>query len=73
MISPRKIRLRTDCRLNAWEAGEFRMLTEDIERTCDQYLTTNKGEDSAEHQAKIFYCLVFRGKFCSTVWWITNR
>ena len=48
------------------------MLTEDTAHTCEQYLTTNKREDSAEHQAKIFNSLVFRGKLLSAVRWIAD-
>ena len=31
------------------------------------------GEDTSEHQTKIFHILVLRGKLRSTVQWITNR
>ena len=67
------IRRRIDRHLDAWEAGELGILAEDTARTSEQYLATNRGEDSVEHQAKIFHRFVLRGNLCSAVWWITDR
>ena len=67
------IRRRIDRHLDAWEAGELGILAEDTARTSEQYLATNRGEDSLEHRAKIFHSLVIRGKIRSSVRWITNR
>ena len=49
------------------------MLAEYTARTCAQYLSTSRGEDTLEHRAKIFHSLVIRGKLRSSVRWITNR
>ena len=62
-----------NCRLDAWEAGAFRMLAEDKARTFTQYLFTSRGEDTAEHRAKIFHGLVLWVKLSSAIRWITDR
>ena len=49
------------------------MLVEDTLRTCAQYLTTARREDSEEHRDQNFHSLVLRGKLRTTVWWITER
>ena len=67
------IRRRIDRHLDAWEAGELGILAEDTARTSEQYLATNRGEDSVEHRAKIFHRFVLRGDLCSAVWWITTE
>ena len=38
------------------------MLMEDTERTCAQYLSTSRGEDSLDNRAKIYHSLVLRVK-----------
>ena len=60
---------RINCRLDAWEAGDFEMLAEDTTRTCAQYLSTRRGEDTPEHRDKILHRLVLRGKIRSDVRW----
>ena len=49
------------------------MLMEDTARTCAQYLSTSRGEDSLEHRAKIYHSLVLWGKLQSAVCCITER
>ena len=60
-------------RLDAWEAGEHKILVEVTVRTCTQYLSTSRGDYSPEHKAKIYNSLVLRGKLQSEVQWITER
>ena len=62
-----------DRRLDAWEAGDHEMLVGDTARTCAQYLSTRKGEDSLKNRAKIYHSLVLRVKLRSAVIWATNR
>ena len=53
--------------MDAWEAGEHKILVENTARNCMQYLSTSKGEDSLAHRAKIYHRLVLRGKLQSSV------
>ena len=66
-------RWNIDFRLDAWEAGEFRIPAEDTARTCTQYFCTSRGEDTAEHREKIFHSLVLRDKLRSYFRWIPYR
>ena len=43
------------------------MLAEDTARTCVQYISASRGEDTTEHRAKIFHSLVLREKLHSAV------
>ena len=61
------IRRIIDHRLGAWGAGYFRILVEDMARTCVKYLSTGKEEDTAENQDNILHRLVFWGKLFSSV------
>ena len=67
------IRRKINIHLDAWEAGEFGMIAEDMAGTCAQYLSTRSGEDTSEHHAKIFYSLVLRNKLHLAVYWINNK
>ena len=49
------------------------MLVEDTARTCAQYLSASRGEDTSEHRVNIFHILVLKGKICSAVQCITDR
>ena len=62
VTSSQDIRRRIETRLDAWEAGQFAMLVEDMLRSSTQYLTAVRQEETAEHRAKTFHGLVFRGK-----------
>ena len=42
-------------------------------RTCTQYLTAFRIEESKEHRAKIFHSLVLQGKLRTEVRWINER
>ena len=46
-------------------------MTEDTELTCTYYLSTGRGEYTADHQAKIFHSLLLLGNLRSTICWIT--
>ena len=73
VISSGAVRWNIDRCLDAWKAGEFRMPAEDTARTCAQYISTRRGEDTAEHQEKISHSLELRDKLCSDFWLITDR
>ena len=60
-------------RLDAWEDGKHGMLLEDTLRTCAEYLTVARREDSAEHQAQTYHSLVLWGKLRTAVRWIEER
>ena len=62
VIKSCEIRRRIDQRLNAWEAGEHEILAEDTARTCTQYLSNRRGEDTTDHQTNVFHSPVLRGK-----------
>ena len=59
--------------LDACEAGEFEILAEDTARTCIQYLSTSRAEDTKEHWDNIFQSLMLRGNSRSDFQWITNK
>ena len=59
--------------MGAWEAERHGMLVEGTLRTCTQYLTAARREESKEHRAQNFRSLVLRGKLRTEVWWITER
>ena len=46
MTNFRAIRRRINRCLYAWEAGDFEFLAEDKVRTCTQYLSTSRGEET---------------------------
>ena len=46
---------------------------EETLRTCSQYLTTTRREDSKEHRDKKFHRLVLQRKLQTVVWWITKQ
>ena len=43
------------------------MLVEDTLRTCVEYLTVARREETAEHQAQTYHSLVIRGKLRTAV------
>ena len=49
------------------------MLVEDTLRSCTQYLTAVRQEETAEHRAKTYHSLVLLGKLRTAVSWITER
>ena len=49
------------------------MLVWDTLRSCEDYLTAARREETAEHRAHIYHSLVIRGKLRSAVRWITER
>ena len=69
----RDIRRRIEKCLDAWEEGKHSMLMEDALRSCAQYLTAIRQDESAEHWAKSYHSLVLRGKLRTAVRWITER
>ena len=73
VTSSSTIMRRIDRRLDAWEAGEFAMMAENTTRTCTQYLSTRKGEDTQEHRSNILHSLVLQGKLRSDFRWITDK
>ena len=73
VTASRDIRRRIEKRLDAWEAGKYGMLVEDMLRSSTQYLTAVCREESAEHRAKTFYGLVLRGKLQTAVRWNTEH
>ena len=49
------------------------MLVEDTLRTCTEYLTVARREETADHRAQTFHSLVLRGELRTAVRWITER
>ena len=49
------------------------MLVGDTLRSCEEYLTAARREETAEHRAQTYQSLVLRGKLRSSVRWITER
>ena len=49
------------------------MLVEDTLRSCEEYLTVARREETAEHQAKTYHSLVLCGKLRTMVRLITER
>ena len=49
------------------------MLVEDALRSCTQYLTAVRQDETAEHRAKTYHSLMLRGKLWTVVRWITER
>ena len=43
------------------------VLVKDTLRTCAEYLTFARGEETAEHQAQTYHSLVLRGKLRTAV------
>ena len=73
VTASRDIRRRIEKRLDAWEAGSYRILVEDTLRSSTQYLTAVRRVETSEHRAKTFHGLVLRGKLRMAVRWITER
>ena len=67
------IRRRIAKRLDAWGEGKHTILVGDTLRSCKEYLTAARREETAEHRAQTYHSLVLRGKVRSTVRWITER
>ena len=67
------IRRRIERRLDAWEAGRYKILVEDTLRSPTEYFTAVRREETAEHRAKTFHGLVLRGKLRTAVRWMTER
>ena len=53
--------------------GKYAMLFGDTLRSCEEYLTAARREETAEHRAQTYHSLVLRGKLRSAVRWITER
>ena len=49
------------------------MLVGDTLRSCEEYLTSARREETAEHRSQTYHSLVLRGKLRSVVRWITER
>ena len=49
------------------------MLVEDTLRTCSEYLTVARREETVEHRAQTYHSLVLHGKLWTLVRWITER
>ena len=49
------------------------MLVEDALRSCTQYLTAVRRDESTEHRAKTYHSLVLHRNLRTTVRWITER
>ena len=60
-------------RLEAWGGGRHAMLVGDTLRSCEDYMTTARREETAEHRAQTYNSLVLRGKLRSVVRWITEQ
>ena len=67
------IRLRIEKRINAWGGGKHAVLVGDNLRSCEEYLTAARREETAEHRAQTYHSLVLHGKLRSAVRWITER
>ena len=67
------VRRQIKKRLDAWGAGKHTMLVGDTLRSCKEYLTSARREETAEHQAQTYHSLVLRGKLRLVVRWITER
>ena len=61
------IRRRIKKRLDAWGAGNHAMLVGDTLRCCEEYLTSARREETAEHWAQTYHSLVLCGKLRSAV------
>ena len=55
------IRQRIEKRLDAWGEVKHAILVEDTLCTSTQYLTINQREETAEHRAQTYHCLVLWG------------
>ena len=73
VTASRDIRRRIEKRLDTWEAENHAMLVDDTLRSCTQYLTAVRREETAEHRAKTFHSLVLRRKLRKAVRLITER
>ena len=60
-------------RMDAWGVGKHAMLVEDTLRSCEEYLTVARREETAEHWAQTYHSLVLRRKLRTEVRWITER
>ena len=49
------------------------MLVGDTLRSCEDYLTAARREETAYHRAQTYHSLVLRGKLRLAVRWITER
>ena len=49
------------------------MIVGDTLRSCEEYLTASRREETAAHRAQTYHSLVLRGKLQSAVRWITER
>ena len=64
---------RIEKRLDAWGSGKHAMLVGDTLRSCEDYLTAARREETAKHRAQTYHSLVLRGKLRSAIIWITER
>ena len=67
------IRCRIRKRLDAWDAGQHRILVDEIYCTYDQYLPTAHRDKSKDQQENTFYSLVLRGELQTAVLWRTEQ
>ena len=49
------------------------MLVRDTLRSCEDYLTDDRREETADHRAQTYHSLVLHGKLWTAVRWITER
>ena len=57
-------------RLGAWESGKNHVMVEDIARTCNQYLSASRSEDSEEQRTETFKSIVLLCKLRTAIHWI---
>ena len=55
------IRRRIEKMLDAWGAGKHAMLVGDTLRSCKDYMTAARREETVEHRAQTYHSLVLRG------------
>ena len=66
-------RWQIEKRLEAWEDGKHGMIAKDTLRTCAEYFTIARREESTENRAQTYHSLVLWGKLRTAVIWIMDR
>ena len=72
VTASQSIRLRIEKRLDTWGEGKHEMLLKETIRTCEEYLTVARKEETSEHRAQTYHSLVLRRKLRTAVRWITE-
>ena len=67
------IKRRLTARINDWEAGKYEALFEDTLRSVKVNQRWKQGNEETNHKARIFHCLVMRGKVRTAARYITQR